>query len=124
MTIDELTRIARERLREQRREKKLRACVCGMEVTLRGISVDEAEEARLFASERHLQEAYMIYIACEELREVAKRLLKAGEIKEEIEAVFIWNKPDRDLVLEKILELSGLSGESTAVFDEALELKN
>lgn len=124
MTIDELTRIAREKIRQARRIKTVKACVGGMDVTLRGISIDEAEQARLFAREKHLQDAYIIYIACEELREVAKRLIELGEIKEETEAVFVWSKPDRDAVLQRILELSGLAGEPTAVFDEAIELKN
>lgn len=122
MTLQELVERARAQISFRRRSAV--AHVNGMELTLHAVSVDEVEEAYGYAREKSLQDAYLLYIACPELRQVAAELMKTGELKEEVRVAFLFGKPDRDAMVEKVLELSGMTGQSSVFFDEALALKN
>lgn len=118
---------AKERieLRKKQRTKKLFVGAVGVEITVRGLTEQEIIDCTEFSDNSLINDKYTMYMACRELQENAKSLVDSGVIKNHYDICDMFSSADRRVIVEAILELSGLNEESTVKpVDEIEEVKN
>ena len=118
---------AKERieLRKKQRTKKLFVGAVGVEITVRGLTEQEIIDCTEFSDNSLINDKYTMYMACRELQENAKSLVDNGVIKNHYDICDMFSSADRHVIVETILELSGLNEQSTVKpVDEIEEVKN
>ena len=123
----DFARRAKERieLRKKQRTKKLFVGAVGVEITVRGLTEQEIIDCTEFSDNSLINDKYTMYMACRELQENAKSLVDSGVIKNHYDICDMFSGADRRVIVEMILELSGLNEQSTVKpVDEIEEVKN
>lgn len=126
--LSEFSRRAMQRLQDKKIPKKRRLYVPSLdgEITIRNLSYDEVVECTEIEDngDSNRSDKYAIYLSVTEpnLRETASQLKAAGEIKDFLEVVNIFDMGEIHEINVQVMELSGVyGGKKVTVVDE---LKN
>lgn len=90
-------------------------------ITIRALSDQEFTEVYDYSDDSLKNDKYMIYMACDDLRELAVILKEEGAIKEHLDVIDIFSRADRKEIAEQILKISGIYDETTVKPYEELE---
>ncbi len=110
LTLEEFTRKATQRLQDKKKIKfeTLKVPCLDAEIKIKNLSKEEQTEVLNLESDIE-QDNMTIYYGVVDIKEVAKALKEAGEIKEYTEVVNIFNLQQKHQIVRKILELSDIS---------------
>lgn len=125
--FSDFARRAKERIEERKKlkTKKLHIGDCDLDITIRGLTEQEINDANAFSDESLENDKYMIYMSCKELQQEAGSLVQAGVIEKHYQIVNMFSLADRTKLAEEILTLSGIYEKSTVEsIDEVEEAKN
>ena len=115
--FQDFARKAKERIEEKKkkRTKKLYVGDIDMTLTIRGISNEEYLEIVEMDMTSLEQDRYLIYYACEELQKASAIMVEEGSLSEgeRYKITEMFEPIDRSRICTEILQLSGLTGDSS-----------
>lgn len=118
---------AAQRLEERKKQRTMRLQICSMdtEIEIRGLSDTELADCMEFSDNAAEVDKYTLYMASSTLQEAAGILVESGTLKQHYKITEMFTSVERRVLINKVLELSGATGEAEIeVIREGEEIKN
>lgn len=126
--FEQFARKAKERIEERKKFKKelLDIKSIGMSIDIRGISDAELNEINEFSSDPAENDKYSIFYASKTLQEAAKLMAADGDLQpgKEYQITEMFTAVERRFICDRILSLSGMTGDAGIGVKEMDEVKN
>lgn len=127
--FEQFAKKAKERLEERKKIHKEElevASMDGMSIEIRGLSDAELNEVYEFSEDPIENDKYAIFFASSTLQEAAKVMVAEGSLSagKEYTITNIFTQTERRFIAERILVLSGASGDAGIKIKETEEVKN
>lgn len=123
ITFEAFAKKAKAKIEERKKRKTKRLFVeaLGEEIEVRSLSDEELSDCLDYSENNIKTDKYTIYYASQTLRELARYMKEAGDIKEEVEVCDMFSPADRSAIANEILALSGMKDKKSV--SEVEELK-
>lgn len=127
-TLSALAKAAKARLMEKQELKTQKVYSAALDADLTFHALNNEEWGRIYGNTKmsSLEQANkIIYLACDQLPKIANELYEAGVLKDHWDICDLFLQVDKNALLQRIMEMSGLKGDSELVFsDELVAVKN
>lgn len=112
--------------KQQHKEMKVKVKSLDCELTLRAMTAEEWDRIVSLPNMTMLKRVdKVVYLCCKELQQIANELGNAGKLMDYEQVCDVMPPKDRVEISNRILDLSGITGDSDLVFsDETNALKN
>lgn len=127
LVFQNFARKAAQRLEERKKMRREKLYVKSIEdeVEIRGLSDAELNDCMEFSEDPLEVDKYTVYYASPTLQEAGKILVADGTLKQEYKIMDMFTAPERRYLVNRVLELSGATGEAgIEPVKETEELKN
>lgn len=128
VVFEQFARKAKERIEERKKLHKevLEIGSIGMSMEIRGLSDAELNEVSEFSDDAVESDKYAVFFASPTLQEAAKVMVRDGSLKpgKEYTITDMFTQTERNFIVKRILEISGVGGEADIKIKETDEVKN